>query len=67
MLTYKVPLSIGDVSGGIGFNHLQVEGPASVGPWAKLEVTPLDVERKPADIDVAGTLKDSFKEQDMWA
>lgn len=55
--TNKVPLSIGDVVANVCIQHLQVQTPASICPEAKRQVTFLDIEGKPAYIDVAATSK----------
>lgn len=56
-LTHEVPLSVGDVSGDISLDHLQVQRPAAVRPRAELQVAALHIKGKPADVDVAGALK----------
>lgn len=56
-LTHEVPLSVGDVSGDISLDHLQVQRPAAVRPRAELQVAALHIERKPANVDVTGALK----------
>lgn len=59
-LTHEVPLSVGDVSGDISLDHLQVQRPAAVRPRAELQVAALHIERKPANVDVTGALKYSW-------
>ena len=66
-LTHEVPLSVGDVSGHIRLDHLQVQRPAAVRPRAELQVAALHVERKPADVDVTGALKYPWRtERGKW-
>lgn len=57
-LTDKIPLPIGSVVADICLQHLQVQRPAPVRPGAKLQLTPLDIKREPAHIDVTGAFED---------
>lgn len=57
--TYEVPLSVGDVAAGVCLLHLEVQGPATVGPGPELQRALLHVEREPAHVDIAGALEDA--------
>ncbi len=65
-LTNQVPFPVSDVSGNIGLHHLQVQRPSAVRPRAELQITPLNIKREPAHIDVAGALKDTLTTEALW-
>lgn len=55
--THKIPLSICNISCDVSIDHLQIQGPSSIRPGAKLQITPLKIKGEPANIDVAGAFE----------